>query len=62
MIENEEGEIVQALNYAFQNSTTHSEKIHRENLVSVLNIHQAFLFLSLSLQQQHDNYLQSINL
>lgn len=62
MIEGEEGEIVQALHYAFQNSTTHREKIHRENLVSVLNMHQTSLFLSLSLQQQHDNYLRSINL
>ena len=62
MIEGKEGETVQALHYAFQNSTTHREKIHRGNLVSLLNMHQAFLFLSLSLQQQHDNYLQSINL
>lgn len=37
------GEIVQALHYAFQDSTMHREKIRRENLVSVLNMHQAFL-------------------
>lgn len=43
MIEGEEGEKVQALHFVFQDSTTPREKTCRENLVSVLNMHQAFL-------------------